>query len=66
MDVLLKFMHHAEFLFGCAFVLNKINIPLIAYQWIHRIYRKYIHKNSIFKVSTLMAQYKIVRKGQKV
>jgi hypothetical protein len=30
-------MHHAEFLFGCAFVLNKINIPLIASQWIHRI-----------------------------
>jgi hypothetical protein len=31
----------------------------------YRIYRKYIHKNSIFKVSTLMAQYKMVRKGQK-
>jgi hypothetical protein len=30
-------LHHAEFLFDCAFVLNKINIPLIAYQWIHRI-----------------------------
>jgi hypothetical protein len=28
---------HAEFLLDCAFVLNKINVSLIAYQWIHRI-----------------------------
>jgi hypothetical protein len=29
-------VHHAEFLFDCAFVLNKINISLTTYQWIHK------------------------------